>query len=149
VAELLSVLVQKAFVSVMMAEELGIPPGAEEESPAVHAIVTFVAFTVFGLVPLLACTHCRGAACTESGSCRCLGCSHQLGREIQCKERGVLPEVLVDCPQPAYALSSRSIGVTAVTLVGMGLVKARVTKTSWWKSILMTLVPATSILVLR
>jgi VIT1/CCC1 family predicted Fe2+/Mn2+ transporter len=98
----------RAFVSVMMAEELGIPPGAEEESPALHAVVTFVAFTVFGLVPLLAYV---------------LIALLNLGLKF-------------DAKNVAFYLS---IGVTAVTLAGMGLVKARVTKTSWWKSLLMTL----------
>lgn len=47
---------QGAFVSVMMAEELGIPAGQRNESPVKHGLITFVAFLIFGAVPLVACT---------------------------------------------------------------------------------------------
>jgi VIT1/CCC1 family predicted Fe2+/Mn2+ transporter len=42
----------KAWVDIMMVEELGILP--EEESPLKNAITTFVSFAVFGFVPLIA-----------------------------------------------------------------------------------------------
>lgn len=42
----------KAWVDIMMVEELGILP--EEESPFKNAITTFVSFGVFGFIPLVA-----------------------------------------------------------------------------------------------
>jgi len=42
----------KAWVDIMMVEELGILP--EEESPLKNALTTFVSFAVFGFIPLLA-----------------------------------------------------------------------------------------------
>ena len=42
----------KAWVDIMMVEELGILP--EEESPLKNALTTFVSFGVFGFIPLLA-----------------------------------------------------------------------------------------------
>ncbi len=43
---------QKAWVDIMMVEELGIV--GDDESPLLSAVVTFLSFAVFGLVPLLA-----------------------------------------------------------------------------------------------
>lgn len=40
---------KEAFVSIMMIEELEL--GGAEESPLKNALVTFVAFILFGLVP--------------------------------------------------------------------------------------------------
>ena len=42
---------KKAWVEIMMVEELGLVDG--DDSPAKNGIVTFVAFLVFGLIPLL------------------------------------------------------------------------------------------------
>jgi VIT1/CCC1 family predicted Fe2+/Mn2+ transporter len=42
----------KAWVDIMMVEELGIVP--DEESPVKNALTTFVSFGVFGFIPLLA-----------------------------------------------------------------------------------------------
>jgi VIT1/CCC1 family predicted Fe2+/Mn2+ transporter len=42
----------KAWVDIMMVEELGIV--ADEESPMKNALITFVSFGVFGFIPLLA-----------------------------------------------------------------------------------------------
>ncbi|MCX7031729.1 MAG: VIT1/CCC1 transporter family protein [Spirochaetes bacterium] len=42
----------KAWVDIMMVEELGIVP--DEESPLKNALITFVSFSVFGFVPLIA-----------------------------------------------------------------------------------------------
>lgn len=41
------------FVDVMMVEELGLMPPDDTDSPAMNGIVTFGAFVVFGLVPVL------------------------------------------------------------------------------------------------
>ena len=40
---------KKAFVDLMMAEELGITNN--DENPIMNALVTFLAFVLFGLVP--------------------------------------------------------------------------------------------------
>jgi len=42
----------KAWLDIMMVEELGILP--EEESPLKNALITFASFAVFGFIPLLA-----------------------------------------------------------------------------------------------
>lgn len=42
---------KKAWVDIMMVEELGLMPS--EENPVKNAIVTFIAFALFGLVPLI------------------------------------------------------------------------------------------------
>jgi VIT1/CCC1 family predicted Fe2+/Mn2+ transporter len=42
----------RAWVDIMMVEELGILPG--EESPLKNALTTFVSFAVFGFIPLIA-----------------------------------------------------------------------------------------------
>jgi len=44
---------RKAFVSIMMAEELGIPPDALDDKPWKHGLVNFASFMAFGIVPLL------------------------------------------------------------------------------------------------
>lgn len=45
---------EKAFVNIMMVEELGLfPPGVDEDAPHKSALVTFFSFALFGLVPLL------------------------------------------------------------------------------------------------
>ena len=38
-----------------MAEELGIPAGQRSESPIKHGLITFIAFLIFGVVPLISC----------------------------------------------------------------------------------------------
>ena len=43
---------KKAWVDVMMVEELGIVK--EEESPINNALVTFFSFVIFGFIPLVA-----------------------------------------------------------------------------------------------
>lgn len=42
---------KKAWVDIMMVEELGLMP--QEDDPVKNAIVTFVSFALFGLVPLI------------------------------------------------------------------------------------------------
>jgi VIT1/CCC1 family predicted Fe2+/Mn2+ transporter len=41
------------FLDVMMVEELGLMPPDESDSPAKNGMVTFVAFVVFGFIPLM------------------------------------------------------------------------------------------------
>jgi len=45
---------RQAFVDIMMAEELGIPPGSVNEIPWRHGAVNFGSFMLFGVVPLIA-----------------------------------------------------------------------------------------------
>jgi len=54
--EIMQILVKhkKAFVDVMMAEELGIASDADQEVPWKHGVVNFTSFMVFGIVPLIA-----------------------------------------------------------------------------------------------
>jgi DNA damage-binding protein 1 len=53
--ELVNVLAKNKnnFIDTMMVEELGMMPPAPDESPAKGGLVTFIAFVIFGLVPLL------------------------------------------------------------------------------------------------
>ena len=44
---------ENIFVDVMMVEELGLMPPDEEESSAKNGMVTFIAFSMFGFVPLM------------------------------------------------------------------------------------------------
>jgi len=44
---------KNAFVDIMMAEELGIPPDIENEVPWKHGAINFASFMGFGVVPLL------------------------------------------------------------------------------------------------
>jgi len=44
---------RNAFVGIMLAEELGIPPDALEDKPWKHGLVNFISFMSFGIVPLL------------------------------------------------------------------------------------------------
>lgn len=39
----------------MMAEELGITAGQQNESPFKHGLITFISFLAFGVMPLLGC----------------------------------------------------------------------------------------------
>jgi VIT1/CCC1 family predicted Fe2+/Mn2+ transporter len=41
------------FLDVMMVEELGLMPPDENDSPAKNGLVTFAAFVIFGVIPLL------------------------------------------------------------------------------------------------
>ena len=44
---------ENIFVDVMMVEELGLMPPDEEESSFMNGLVTFIAFSLFGFVPLI------------------------------------------------------------------------------------------------
>jgi len=57
---------EKAWVDVMMVEELGIVES--EESPLKNALVTFVSFGVFGLIPLLAYVLALGIGVFQSAT---------------------------------------------------------------------------------
>jgi len=96
-----------AFVDIMMAEELGISPDAENESPWKHALATFVAFLVFGVVPLISY---------------------------------VVIVIIRAASGHAYSKLALylAIGFTFITLCAMGIMKARVTGSSYWKSTLWT-----------
>lgn len=96
-----------AFVSVMMAEELGIPAGQSTESPVMHGLITFIAFLIFGAVPLVAYA---------------IVVLFRLRYEFNVRVT-------------AFTVSAV---VTAFTMVGMACWKARVTGSSYIKSILVT-----------
>jgi len=53
--ELVNVLAKNKnnFIDTMMVEELGMLPPDPEESPAMGGLVTFIAFAIFGLIPLI------------------------------------------------------------------------------------------------
>ena len=43
---------KEAWIDIMMVEELGLIP--DDESPVKNAIVTFISFALFGIIPLVA-----------------------------------------------------------------------------------------------
>ncbi|KAF2073488.1 hypothetical protein CYY_005197 [Polysphondylium violaceum] len=95
----------KGFVDVMMVEELGIMPDAEQESPWMNGMVNFISFLIFGIVPLLPYLVYLLVADLDHLS-----------------NNQNLPTFLA------------VIGLTIVTLFGMGIYKATSTNTKWWKN---------------
>jgi len=55
---------RKAFVEIMMAEELGISPDAVNDKPWKHGLINFGSFIGFGVVPLIAFMISAGAQLT-------------------------------------------------------------------------------------
>jgi VIT1/CCC1 family predicted Fe2+/Mn2+ transporter len=54
---------KKAWVDVMMAEELGLL--SSDENPVKNAIVTFISFVIFGIVPILPYIVSRASGLTN------------------------------------------------------------------------------------
>jgi len=99
----------KGFVDVMMVEELGIIPDAELETPWINGMVNFISFLIFGIVPLIPYLVYLLIADLDH---------------------------LSTSPNLPTFLSV--IGLTIVTLFGMGIYKANATNTQWWKSGIIT-----------
>jgi len=93
----------KAFVDIMMAEEVGIPNDVIEEVPYKHGLVNFSSFMIFGSVPLVA---------------------YAIFIAAHFKDNDVF-----------YV----SIAITGFTMLMMGLVKGKITRSSMIKSAIMTL----------
>lgn len=108
-----------------MAEELGIPAGQSTESPVMHGLITFIAFLIFGAVPLVACTYTRRVAAVAA--------------DVPADAIVVLFRLRYEFNVRVTAFTVSAV-VTAFTMVGMACWKARVTGSSYIKSILVTVV---------
>ncbi|KYQ88247.1 transmembrane protein [Tieghemostelium lacteum] len=101
----------KGFVDIMMVEELGIMPDTESEVAWKNGLVNFCSFLVFGIIPLL-------------------------------------PYLAFLAVASAYGLSTQEnlgtfisvIAISIITLFLMGVFKAKLTDTVWWKNGITTVI---------
>jgi VIT1/CCC1 family predicted Fe2+/Mn2+ transporter len=98
------------FVDIMMVEELGIMPYDPSDNPAKDGAITFAAFAIFGLIPLLAYIIVA-----------------IVGGDVNAAVGFDLPFIL-------------AIILTAITLFALGAITSRFTVQAWWKSGLFTLI---------
>jgi VIT1/CCC1 family predicted Fe2+/Mn2+ transporter len=92
------------FIDTMMVEELGMLPPSPDESPAMGGLVTFLAFLIFGIIPLL--PYVIGEAIAK-------------GTQV---------------PANNNALFGIAIGLVAVALFTLGAVTSKFTIHTWYKA---------------